>query len=265
MKKNKKWYSILLSITMVWFMMLLVSWVFLLVLKESKDTKRMEFYLKSFAWAEWSVEMALLKSKKFDYSLSETLNKKSHLWKTLCVNWENCWPKDVSISYDIDSTSKEISKKELEWFTFFILPLFYYDENWNLQNTSNFSLSGLNQDVTWNIIGEENGISWLGNISDTTKGNFKTFEGGKVSFEELTIQKYLQNNIGKNYLILHNTGKNTLYFSMNVKTSWDFFTKDITSIIGTGEIGWFKQNLRVNINSWEYLSILKYAIFDMGN
>jgi hypothetical protein len=49
MKNNKSGYSVILSILMVGFMLVLTSGVFMLVLSENKDTKAMEYYLKAFA------------------------------------------------------------------------------------------------------------------------------------------------------------------------------------------------------------------------
>ena len=92
-KYNKKWwYSIIMAILMVWFMLVLTSWVFWLILWESKDTKTMEYYLKSYQAAEWWIELALLKAKDSNYSLDETITKNDSISKIFWKNWKgNFW------------------------------------------------------------------------------------------------------------------------------------------------------------------------------
>lgn len=262
MKKNKSWYSVILSVLMVWFMIVLTSWIFLLVLWENKDTKAMEYYLKSFAWAEWAVEIALLKAKKYNYSFSEKLNIWDNLSKALFRWWSNLYNfnKDVFISYDLDATSNEVIDKKLKSQDFDIIPLFYYDSNWNYIWIKDIITEKLTNQIVWNIVWEDNWISWIWNINNTSKWNYKTISGPNISFSEEKVWDFL-NNSKKNYLILHNTSNDDLIYNIKTINPSELLTKDISYIIWTWEVWWYKQNLKVSIDNSQYLNLLKYSIF----
>jgi len=259
-KSNNSWYSVILAILMVWFMLVLSSWIFLLIMQESKDTKAMEYYLKAFAWAEWSLELAMLKAKKYNYSYDEKLQNNSSLSKVLYGSWEYKKTKDVTISYDLSSISNEIKDKNLKSAEFDIIPLFHYDINGNYKKVTNITISWLNADIVWNIIWEREWISWIWNFSNTSNWNLKTISSWVVSFSSKSIWDFLQTS-EKNYLILHNTSPNNITYTLNSLVEWEFLTKEITQIIWSWEVWGYKQNLRVNINNSKYLNLLKYSIF----
>lgn len=261
MQKNKSWYSVILAILMVWFMLVLTSWVFLLVLWENKDTKAMEYYLKSFAWAEWSIEIALLKAKQFNYSYSEQLNKWAPISKVLFRrDWVYNYNKDVFISYNLDSTASEINAKNLQWWKFDIIPLFYYDINWSYKKVKNIKLEWVNSEVVWNIIWENSWITGVGNFTNITDWNYKTISWFNVSYTKKRVWNFL-NDEEKNYLILHNTSLNDVNYNLISLNSWEYLTKEASYIIWSWEVWGYKQNLRVMINNSEYLNLLKYSIF----
>ncbi|MGE4444159.1 MAG: hypothetical protein AB7E37_04170 [Candidatus Altimarinota bacterium] len=262
MKNNKSGYSVILSILMVGFMLVLTSGVFMLVLSENKDTKAMEYYLKAFAGAEGSIEIALLKAKKYNYSYSETLTTSQPLSKALFRDNELYnFTKDVFISFDLDATGGEIMDKELESGKFEIIPLFYYDQAGNLKKVTQIQLSGVNE-IVWNIIGETSGISGVGNFTNTTQGNYKTLGAQGVSYTQKKIGDFLEVSSNQhNYLILHNTSNDTVKYNLKSLKSGEYLTKETSEIIGTGEVGGYKQNLKVSVNSSEYLNLLKYSIF----
>ncbi len=261
MKQNNSWYSVILSILMVWFMLVLTSWVFLLVLWENKDTKAMEYYLKSFAWAEWAIEIALLKAKKYNYSYSDKLEKWQPISKVLFRGTDLYhFNKDVFISYNLDATSNEVINKKLQAGKFDIIPLFYYNQNGEEKKVTNIELFWQVQDVVWNIIWEDSWISWIGNVRNNTPGNYKIISWTNVSYEKKLVWDFLKSS-EKNYLILHNTTATDIDYNLRAPNPWELITKEASSIIWTGEIWGYKQNLRVIINSSEYLNLLKYSIF----
>lgn len=261
MQKNNSWYSVILAILMVWFMLVLTSWVFLLVLSENKDTKSMEYYLKSFAWAEGSIEVALLKAKKYNYSYSEELTKLMPISKVLFREGESYnYNKDVFITYNLDSTASEINSKNLESWKFDIIPLFYYDINWSYKKVKNIKLEWVNSEIVWNIVWENSWITWLGNFTNVSEWNYKTISWNDISYSKSKIWDFL-NNSDKNYLILHNTSWDTVNYNLISLNSWEYITKEASYIVWSWEVWWYKQNLRVKINNSEYLNLLKYSIF----
>ncbi len=52
MKKNNKWYSIFIALLVVWFLLILSSWIYKLVFEELKDNRGRGDYLKAFYAAE---------------------------------------------------------------------------------------------------------------------------------------------------------------------------------------------------------------------
>lgn len=262
MKNNKSWYSVILAVLMVWFMIVLTSWVFLLVLWENKDTKAMEYYLKSFSRAEWSVELALLKAKKYNYSYSEKLVRWDNLSKTLFRdNSLFKFNKDVFISYDLDATTSNIENKILAPLEFDIIPLFSYNSNWDYVAVKNIKSENLNDDIVFNIIWENSWISWVWNINNSKNWNYKTVDSNwEVNYEEKNIGDFL-NISTKNYLILHNTWNNEVKYNLKSINPNEFLTKAKSLIIWSWEVWWYKQNLRVTIDNSKYLNLLKYSIF----
>lgn len=263
MKKDKKWFSVILAILMTWFMIIVTSWVFLLVLWENKDTKSMEYYYKSLEWANWSLELALLKAKKYNYSFDETLDNSSNFSKILY--WNSNVPnykENVKISYNISSISNEIIDKNLSSWDFDIIPLFFYDNNWIYKKVRNLNLSWtwLNSNFVWNIVWNNNWISWVWTFSNSTNWNFKTINWNNVSFQNKSVSDFLSSS-EYNYLILQNLSLSQLPYNLKSLNSWEYLTKDKTKIIATWEAGWFKQNLVVTINTSKYLNLLKYSVF----
>lgn len=259
MKKNKSWYSVILAILMTGFMIVLTSWIFLLVLWENKDTKAMENYLKSLEWAEWSLELGMLNSKEHNYSHDFKLIPSNNLSKVL---FDSSWneKKDVVITYDLNGITSDIIDKTLANGEFDIIPLFWYASDGVYSKVTNISMTGLNADVVWNIVGENEWISWLGNFTNTTLANYKTISGNDVSFTNKRIWNFLTTS-DKNYLIIHNTSGISVTYNLKSLNTWEYLTKDISQIVASGEAGGYKQNLRVNINSSKYLNLLKYSIY----
>jgi len=258
--KNNSWYSVILALLMVWFMMILVVWVFRLVLVESKDTFAMENYLKAFAWAESSIELALLKAKQNDYSINFEVSQDQNSWitKVLAEDRSNFFPtRDVKISYELNSASNSV-EGDLDPWSFKIIPLF-----WNWIFVKNLTVSNINDEVVWNILSEEGWISWTGDFDNSNDWNYRTISWNEVSFTNKNIWDFLNDNSDTNkmYLILNNTWDFSVDNYKVLSWDWEYLTNVITTIIWSWEIWDYKQNLRVKLNSWEYLNLLKYSLF----
>lgn len=259
--KNNSWFSVILAILMTWFMVVLTTWVFLLVLDENKDTKDMEYYFKSLEWAEGWLELAMLKSKQYNYSYDEKLDVLNPISKVLFDN-QNQFnkKKDVLITYDISSKSSEITDKKIDVWNFEIIPLFYYNNFWIYSKVKNISITWLNPDVVWNIVWKNSWISWVWDFTNTSEWNYKTISWSNVSFEKKSIWDFLALE-DYNYLIIHNMSSWEVSYNLKSLNPWEYFTKDKLLIVSSWEVWWFKQNLRITINASEYLNLLKYSIF----
>lgn len=262
--KNNSWFSVILAILMTWFMIVLTTWIFLLVLAENRDTKSMEYHFKSLEWAEWSLELAMLKSKQFNYSYDEEINITHPISKILFEDRAQFNKnKDVLITYNLSSISSEIVNKKIQIWNFDIIPLFSYGNNWVYKKVKNITITWLISDVIWNIVWEDSWISGTWNFTNTTEGNFKTIWGtdwNEVLFDKKSIWNFL-NESEFNYLIIHNLSSSEVTYNLKSINNWEFLTKDMSSIISSWEVWWYKQNLSITIDSSKYLNLLKYSIF----
>lgn len=262
---NNSWYSVILAILMVWFMLILTVGVFSLILGESKDTKAFENYFKAISWAEWSLELAMLKAKQYNYSYSDIItNDINDLSVILSSDFLDKSKfnsvKDVLISYELNATSQDIIDKKIQKYTFDIIPLFFYDINWVYKKVKNISLFWVNNNVVWNIVWENSWISWVWDFTNISSGNYKIIYSWNIVFSQKSIGDFL-NDSEKNYLIIHNLSSNDINYTLSSLNPWEFLTNEVNYIIWTGEIWWYKQNLRVKINTSQYLNLLKYSIF----
>ncbi len=255
MKKNNTWFSVILALLMVWFMVVLTSWVFLLILWENKDTKQLEYFFKAEAWAMWSLELAMLKSKNNSYSYSEERIKS----ELLCNN--SCWNKDTKISYKIVSTWTWIDRKAIKPYDFAIIPLFSYNDNNILIDAKNFKLT-VSDNIVWNIVSFSWWISWLWSFysnwtTQKDRWNYKRIISWDVDYEKIFVKDYLS-SATHNYLILNNTSNLEENYSIE---SNDNITLDKTYIIASWENMWTKQNIQTTIDTSSYLNLLKYSLY----
>ena len=120
---NNSGYSIVISLLMVGFLIVVTSWVFNLVLGELNDNRGRENYLKAFAAAEWSLEIALLQIKEKGYGYYGT-GATSSGNIILVQDPANIKPaRDPIISYDLDSKTNTYSDT-LNSLWYAIVPLF---------------------------------------------------------------------------------------------------------------------------------------------
>lgn len=283
--KNKKWYSIIIIITIIWFLILLTSWVFRLIQNEFMDNRILWNYVKSYFWAETAQEIALLQIKEIWY------------W----VESKSRDNKDLLYPYDVEIKKVNFSFSEKEWdswqtsyykwkiaaYETDIIPLFYIeiDADWNesiKEDIEDLSLTGVEtgtgiDNLTWNIVSEKSWISWVWGFLSSDKVYHKYIEENSGSglkqakIELISItdfmkanKHYLENDKNR-YLILYNASDLDVNYILEAN---DKFTKPEINIISMGEIKTNRSNLpdsRVNlstkVNFHDLNSRSKYSIF----
>ncbi len=257
-KTKNSWYTVLISLMIIGFLMVVTSWILSLVIRESNDTMGQWIYLQSYAWAESAMELALLKIKKHGYWVYDKKNDLDIL-KTS--------KSKITISYDLNSRTTSYNWK-LSSFEQVIIPLFYL--SWSIENKiSDISLKITNSldfrdptKMAWNIVSK----NWDGIWGNSQIWNYSKWNGKNSSWDFIwNIYVNWDNSssflgkYNKNYLILINLDPNYhLDFSLSSSKP---FTKPISNIISSASNWKYKQNLETLLDNTEFLSILKYSVF----
>lgn len=262
---NKSWwYSVIMALLIIWFLLVLSTGVFNLILVEYKDNNAMWNYIKAYAWSESAQELALLIIKQNWYAyydkIDHNINERSILLAKDPLNYSKFnLNKDVYLSYDIWSKTNNYDWK-LEPLEYNIIPLFYVNELWEKKVTDiEFLVNLWNiNNLSWNLIGKNNGISWKWPILNWVK---KTLIWSELHYVIEEINSFISNS-NTNYLVLFNTWNTWIIeYSLKSNNSDQYFSKPKTSIISSAEIGNYKQNLITDLDNTEFLNILKYSIF----
>lgn len=276
---NTWWFTLLVILWVIWFLLILLTWIFKVVLLELKDTKNMDYYLKSRWASEAGEELALLrlKEEKFWYDGFQEYDPQKPEWQSIMLSAnpsdkEKFLPtKDVFFGYDIDSKAEEYSWVLKWWWDFQVIPLFYIEEWWKgdtkkprlsiqLWNPNNF---------IWNIIWEEWWISgkWAFNFQSSAK--LKELEGKKCIGTQCTkgftlttidVWDFLKKS-WSNYLTFLNLWTNDIKYTLETDDG-ESFTKPITTVYSSAKIWEIKQNIKLEIDNSQYFDVLKYSIYD---
>ncbi len=262
--KNNWWYSVIIVLLIIGFLLFLWIWIFNLVLNDLKDNRAMWDNIKSYVWAESASELALLQIKKNWYAyydkLDHNINNRSIVLSDNPLDISAFKSsKDVFISYDIWSkvNSYEWNLKSLEYD---IVPLFYINDIWEQKiNKLTFSISTWNEsDLAWNLIWSNTWLSWTGTNTIWVK---KTVSSNSFKYEKEDINTFLLSS-NTNYLVLFNSWNSwEIKYKIESPKTDEYFSKPRTSIISSAQVWKYKQNLNVDLNNTEYLNILKYSIF----
>ena len=268
MKKTKKWFSVLISILIIGFLLILTVWTYNIVLRELKDSKWSFDYLKAFSAAEAAWELALLTIKEKWYwyykKIEPTINDDSIILSDHPTDKTKFnKSKDPLISYDLN-----YKVKEYNWYLDFpawfdIIPLFYTDDLWE-HKVLDFELNILSWDsskLTWNIIWKDSGISWIWDIdwNSIWKWRFRdSVFPWKFIVKEKKVWEFL-NESDFNYLVLMNIDSaNDIEYKI---TSSYYFTLPRATILATWKVGKYKQNLSIFLDNTEYLWRSRYSIY----
>jgi hypothetical protein len=265
MKKNKKAYSVIVALSLVWFLLVMVSWIYNLVLKELNDNRAMWNYLKSYFWAEAAAELALLEIKQkwygIDSKIDHSKNNKSII---LSDNPKDIskfkWNKEVYLSYDLNTKTNNYSW-EINSLWYDIVPLFYL--NWAIENKIkeiDFKItSWTSNDVIWNIVWQFKGISWLWDFNHSDNVDVRWYNSS-LNLTSETIKNFLTTS-STNYLILFNSWNTNIKYTLKSQDSLEYFTKPKTNIIASAQVWNYRQNLNIFLDNTKYLDILKYSIY----
>jgi hypothetical protein len=260
MKHNKSWYSVMISLLLIAFILVLTSWIFRLVLNEMRLNRTVWDYFKAYAGAESAQELALLEIRQKWYWFNWIVKPKSPKSFLLLRDSSDYNPnRDVMISYYNDWRVNSYSW-ELAPLSYDILPLFYIDDDGD-HKTTNISMSissWVPSELSWNVIWRD---AWVSGIGSNLIWSKKTMQNGEFVYNTSSVNDFLVSS-NTNYLILFNSSSSTpIRYSLNSNITNEFFTKPRLDIFSTWEIGEYKQNLKTRVDNTEMLSILKYSIF----
>ena len=266
---NQNWYSIIISVLLIGFLLMLTTWVFNLVLKEYNDNKWLWDSIKAFAWAESAQELALLKIKEKWYWIDNQIEHNISTWSIILS--EN--PGDISdfnqnkevfISYNLNVLPEIIGWKYTYSDTllpnqYSIIPLFYEKEWFPIEYTRDYwlQLSGFSSDIVWNLVSWS---EWIGNTwTDPNSGKWKIINNitKQAEFLESTTSNFLSTRDNA-YLILFNSWNADTNF---IFSSDDKFSKPKITILSSAQIWKYKHNLETKYDNTEFLNMLKYAVF----
>ena len=263
---NNSGYSIVISLLMVGFLIVVTSWVFNLVLWELNDNRWRENYLKAFAAAEWAQELALLKIKEKGYGYYGTeaikINDPILAEDPLDIRLA----KDAIISYNLDSKTDSYTES-LPALWYAIVPLFTLDDAEPsqpdfLQSDGTAGILSLLLEVPWdtliwNLLSENGGMSWTWRFSELDTSIFSTASSVTPDY---SVKDFINTNTRKlNYLILFNSDPdNPVEYTL---TSNREFTKPEATIISSAQVWKYKQNLSTTLDNTEFLNILRYSIY----
>lgn len=262
--KNKSGYSIIISLLIIGFLLVLTTGIFNIILNELKDNRAMGDYIKAYAGAESGRELALLKIKENWYGyydkIDHDINNRSIMLSENPLNPESFNPvKDVLLSYDIWS-KVTLYEWELSPLKHNIIPLFYVDALWEQKTTDiSFSIIDWNDaNLAWNVIWKENWLSWRWNSMIWVK---KVLTSDWFRYSEESINSFISSS-ESNYLHLVNTGNSWIIkYKIVSNIQSEAFTKPETDIFSSALVWKYKQNLSTDLDNTEFLNILKYSIY----
>ena len=268
--QNNKWFSVIISLLMVGFLLVVTVGVFNLVLRELHDNRGLGNYIKAFAGAEAAQELALLKIKQAWYEYYDRVDFDSNSVGLSNVLVDNLsyflWGEDVIISYDLN-TKTQLHTQVLDKLEYDIIPLFYLTGDMNTPTQEQVSTqlelsvpSGNENDLVWNIVGGAWGISGVGSFTQDANVDEKILDvNGEFSVVGRQVSEILSwgNN---NYLILFNSGWSSLEYNL-VSGGTEYFTKPRSEIVSSAKVWKYRQNLVTEVNNTQYLNILRYSIY----
>jgi len=263
---NNTWYSVVVSILLVGFLLVLTSWVFNLVLSELNDNRWRENYLRASAWAEGALELALLSIKDQGYgyysSIENTVNDTSVILSNTPLDASAFKSNDVQISYDMDSKVNSYSGA-IDPLGFDIIPLFFLVDGGGEEPVEDITLTSSSPQVSWNIVSDNGWIAWQWSFSSSSNTKVKVDTLLGINVTDIEVGDFLSDvNRSNNYLILFNPNNtNSLSYTLSSGNPAEYFTKPRSQIISSARIGKYKQNFRTIVDNTEYLNLLKYSVF----
>lgn len=271
MKKNKKAYSVIIALLMIWFLFVVVVWVFNMVLKELNDNRWMWNYIKAYFWAEAWQELALLQIKEKWYGIQDNIDLSINNRSIILSDNSNDislfkWNKEALISYDI-SVKTNIYTWILNNLWYDIIPLYYL--TWTTLITEekitdlSFSIiSWVGTDLVWNIVWNTRWFSWIWSFDGNTFVNIKSFNNSSNEFvlDNESIKDFLSAS-SPNFLILLNSWNSDLTYNLKSLNTGEYFSKPKLKIFSSSKVWNYKQNLSTDFDNTEYFKSLKYSVY----
>lgn len=242
-------YSIIAAILMVGFLLVLTVGTLNLVLAEMQDGTGRHNYMKAYAWAEWAMELWLLRIKDSWYGYYDSFTGSTMIWT---------WPKNARVSLDFQ-WRVSLHNGELDAYEIDIIPLFWIDTSGSMHDVGTVVFNG-SADMAWNIIGRDGGISGVWAFTNTTEVWEKIYDEvtGILSYD--STRKVWEFLSAENYLVVHNTSASNKNYSLEVWAG-EYFTLPRSDILSSGKVWKYSQNLRTEVDNTEFLWILKYSIY----
>ena len=249
---QKSWYTILLAIILTWFLLMLTTWGFHLVLQEMYDGRGKQNYLKAYAAAEAGLELALLQIKEKWYGYYEAQSFSDILWDDI---------KTAKVWYEFLSRSQDHSGT-LPPFWIDIIPLFWINDNWEIHNISNNLTLKAEDSIWWNIIGFNAWVAWSGRFNSNAKQvNKKTLEEtGSFLLTDSSLDAFLDINEEK-YIFIINTDNTSNNYTLTTEWGNNYFTLPRHDIISSWKIWNYIQNIRTHVDNTEFIGLLRYSIY----
>lgn len=242
-------YSIIVSIIMIGFLLVLTTSTLNLVLQEMQDGRGRQDYMKAYAGAEASLELALLRIKEEGYGYNTPLEDSKILGTEIkeATVWYTFDGKVTSFSWTLDAYETDI------------IPLFWID---NTEHSIREASLSAPDSIAWNIVWENGGISGVGSFHPLTETWEKSLIeiSGNQDFSFVTdtkVKDFLALHTGS-YLVVYNTDLSSKNYTF---TSPEFFTKPRSSIESSAKVGKYTQNLETLVDNTEFLWMLKYSIY----
>jgi len=250
MKKNgnKRASAILIAILMIGFLLVLVVWMFNLMLRDMKDNRWAWNYLKSYAWAEWAMELWLLKIKEKWYWVDENLGE-TNSWILSFHPWKNNEPK---IKYTMNIWTDDYTWKIWTWKTV-IIPLF---SNTTYLKEPQFNINIWSEwDIIWNIVWKWEWMSWTWSFNYS---NLIYYKMNDWSYNTEDIKTFLWTNTWSYLMLFNKSTSDEIEYKLKSESN---FSKPVWTIISSVTVGKFRQNITTDIDNTEFLNMLKYSLF----
>lgn len=295
---NSKGFSVIIAILLTAFLVTLSSWILGIVLQESRNSRLVYNTISTYEWAEWAIELALLKVKNHEEWFADMVNINDEDYD-LYKNTPNFNPKkDPSLEYEIknytfiyswsiepweidiipmyyddwikvDSTNPETNSKLIWTWTSHIITTknFKLDPGWDLVRNIIWTFNWNTAWISWTWV--DNLAIWTDIATMKSEWYFK-FLTGSLSIADTqeirydssySIKTFMYSTILQYpYLIIFNPSPSTpVKYTL---TSIEWFSLPKLSIIWTSRIGNFKQNIEFGEDKSKYLEMLKYSIIN---
>lgn len=290
--QKAKWFSVIIAILITAFLVTLSSWILGIVLQESRNSKLVYNTISTYEWAQWALELALLKIKNHEEWFADLINTNDedyYMYKQT-PNFNS--KKDLSLEYDIKNYNITYSWSIEPW-DMDIIPM-YYDEwikvttnskhawTWtsNIVQARQFKLDPyweIVRNIIWTFNWNTVWISWtwVDGISIGTESNIKdtwylktlTWSSSITDTQEIkydssySIKTFMEwTTLQYPYLIIFNPSDSWPVKYTLTSSSW--FSLPRLSVIWTSRIGNFKQNIEFSEDKSKYLEMLKYSIIN---